>query len=371
MPRFATKPDVFPPVVPAVNDRGDVPTYAFSDNGIVLAWTHPDDLGAERDYRGFGYEITPEKRLTVGVNAYFERPSKSAHQQAIEAAEEEIARLRRVYANFDFTGVITGREDRVEPLTVHGVDGIWQVIGCSVVGEKKRPHDFTLRRERILLPQRVSSTESKLVTLKAIPPDGPVDYPIQEALTHWRGAFTSRVPQPADHDYAAWYFDLGFLLTGIVSDRGSRSYSDAGYMDGDRLGADVRVEVLPPQRRETLDVEGDLAESLRLAAHDVPHPTTLGVTSRQIRCDEAKLEVLDGYEIVAGPENPAENIFAQEPDFVLTEDEIHPGTTTRVAYLALGDGWYTRLNITAGARATDSLERWWRQLCERLWIWTP
>jgi len=371
MPRFATKPEVFPPVVPAVNDRGDIPTYAFCDNGIILAWTHPDDLGAERDFRGFGYQIAPEKRLSIDVNAYFERPSKNAHDQAIEAAEEEIARLRRVYANHDFTGVVTRREDRVAPLTVCGVEGIWQVIGCEVVGEKSRPHDFILRRENVFLPHRISSTKPKLIDLRATRNDRPTDYPIQEALTHWSGAFTRRVPLPADRDYAAWYFDLGFALTGVLADRGRRSDSDAGYMDGDRLGADVVVEVLPPQRRATLDVERELADRLDRIPREVRFPTTIEVVSREIRCGGSDLTVLGGYEIVAGPEDPAKTRFDDEPAADDDDSDLHPGATTRVAFLALGDDWYTRLTATVGARAIEALEPCWQQLCERIWVWAP
>lgn len=381
MPRFATKPAVFPPVVPAVNDRGDVPTYAFSDNGIVLAWTHPDEFLAERD-RGFGYEITPEKRLTVAVSAYFERPTKTAYDRAIDAAEEEVAGLRRVFTSFDFDGVVS-REDRAAPLVVNGVQGTWQAIGCAVVGAKKRPHDFTIRREHVLLPHAISQEKSKLVQLGAVRPGQRADYPVAEALACWRGAFIARISAPADEEYAAWYFDLGFKLVGITSDQGSSTGSDAGYIEpGDgRLGADAKVEILPPQRRATLDVERDLAESLRLAELAVRHPSTVDVVSRDIRCDGSRLAVLDGYEIVAGPENQSETIFATDPEddgVEVTEEErhhrenwrFHPGVTTRVAYLPLGGEWFTRLTITAGARATDRLETWWQQLCERLWVWT-
>jgi hypothetical protein len=369
MPRFATKPEVFPPIVPAVRDSGDVPTYAFCDNGIVLAWTEPDELRAERDYRAFGYQITPEKRLSIGVNAYFERPSKSAHDQAIEAAEEEIARLRRAYATFEFTGVITKREDQVAPLSVRGVAGTWQAIGIDVVGEKTPPHDFTRRRERVFLPHDISMAKTKLLNLKAIRPEQRLDYPIDEALMCWQGAFTARVPAPAGNEYAAWCFDLGFLLTGVVSERSSRSDSDAGFMDGDILGADARAEILPPQRRATLDVERDLAESLRRVPNQVPFPTTIDVVSREIRCEGSGLTVLGGYEIVAGPEDASKTRFDDDPP--TDESELHPGATTRVAYLALDDDWYTRMTITVGARAIDSLEPWWQQLCARLWVWVP
>jgi hypothetical protein len=29
------------------------------------------------------------------------------------------------------------------------------------------------------------------------------------------------------------------------------------------------------------------------------------------------------------------------------------------------------MTITVGARAIDSLEPWWQQLCARLWVWVP
>lgn len=383
MPRFSTKPEVFPPVVPAVGDRGDVPTYAFCDSGIILAWTEPDGFLAEQEDRGLGYEISSDKRLVVEVNVYFQRPEKSSQERAIEAAHEEVARLRRVHASHDFSGVVTKSEDRVAPLTVDGVEGLWQAVGIEVVGARSRPPDFTLRTEHVMLPYVVSATKSKLVHLSATRPGQGPDYPIADALACWRGAFTARVPTPHDHEYAAWYFDLGFILGGITSDRGSHRYSDAGYDEpGEgRLGAMARLEALPPQRRSSLDVARDIDASLRRAAREVRFPSTVEVVSREIRCDGSGLVVLDGYEIVAGPEDESETTYPDDPPkdlAAMTEQErydqenwrFHPGVTIRVAYLALDDEWFTRLTLMAGARAIDRLETSWQQLCERLWVWT-
>jgi hypothetical protein len=380
MPRFATKPEVFPPIVPAVNDRGDVPTYAFCDNGIVLAWTEPDDFLPEQEGRSLTYEIAPEKCLAVGVRAYFDRPTKSAHERALEAAREEIERLRWSSAH---AGVVTNRVDRVAPLIVEGVEGLWQIDSFDLIGEKVRPHDSTIRREHVFLPYAISPTKSKLVTLGAIVPHRVIDYPVADAIARWKGAFTARVSAPDACEYAAWYFDLGFLLSGVISGPGSRPYSDAGYIgeDEDMLGGDAKVEVLPPQRRVVLDVERDLAESLRRVPYEVRFPTTIDVVSREVRCEGSGLTVVGGYEIVAGPEDESKTRFDDEVapnDAEMSDEErrerdseFHPGATTRVAYLALDDDWYTRLTLTVGARATDRLEPWWQQLCARLWVWVP
>src|SRR5688500_5526458 len=44
MPRFPDPPRVFPPVVPPAGPTGDWPVFACARDGVMMAWSPPDEF---------------------------------------------------------------------------------------------------------------------------------------------------------------------------------------------------------------------------------------------------------------------------------------------------------------------------------------
>lgn len=371
MPRFATRPEVFPPVVPPAGSMGDVPMFAFCDPKMVLAWTPPDEFKAGKTERRLGWRIDGG---LLGVELHYVWDSDPEVRRARVAEHMETRpRLARAMGSrwrfVDYALLLDQWED------AEAADGPARIYRSRhTANDRGKP--FVFGAEYAHLVREVSDDLTVLVVLnEADSRRAPTEIvPAEWALGSWRRLITGRGPACAADESAVWYHEVGLTLP-ANADGGSDSESLRVGPSPFQMGQDSEARLLPPKPLSTLDVEKDIANDLRLGRLHNRLATSIDVVSRDVPTPGLDLDVIASYEILVGPEGPDPNWERPPIESIVDPEEreeriaaFHPGMTYRAAFARVGRDRYLKLHMCVGGRAIDGLERWWAQACARLWL---
>jgi hypothetical protein len=137
------------------------------------------------------------------------------------------------------------------------------------------------------------------------------------------------------------------------------------------VGGESEAFLSSPQTIEALAVELDIERELELHSFERRNGQSVEVT-REIASTHLSIAPLGGFEIRIEGEKHLFSRGGSGDCLGTSEDEIpdepYPGSLIRCLYVPVGKAQYVRLSLMVEERSQHSVERLWREACERLWV---
>jgi hypothetical protein len=376
MPAFPRAPEVFPPIVPATREDGDVPVFAFCRRGSVVAWSPPDGFAVRKEVRAVELDWANGEDLSLILDYVWE-PDEEARRAKVEAAvQEQAERLRTMPEKMAQWG--TSLKDFVveldEWVEMPTEDGPARVLRYRYALTDKKQGRVSNHLEFVYLAHEISARLAVVVELKSQRRDRDA-IPAPELLARWRRCLLARGPAMQGPDLACWLDVFGFVTEDAQKlDVDCISGWELPLEPGEfRFGEDVRAWILPPVDRSRFDLDFEIRETMRRIGNLVRESPSISVISRDVPVPGLDLPVFASYEVeaLAEPmeEEPWHEDYARSLDALGRPSGWNPGRRIRTVFILLDEDTVVGLRMDIGGRLYDRLEAFWADVCARCWLW--